>query len=136
MLPLRNLKLENEMTQENKELVLKYLCMAQPYGVKFKDDSEEDSQKLHYVLNEDVYSKKYPRLPYWIETIKPYLRPMLSMTEDEYHELEGLLQKDNFRLNEETAYIEIDWLLKNHFDFMGLIEKDLALDCTGLHIYD
>jgi len=73
------------MTQENKELLLKYLCMALPYGVKFKDESEDELQELHYVLNEDVYSRKYPHLPYWVETIKPYLRPMSSMTKEEIH---------------------------------------------------
>lgn len=28
-----------------------------------------------------------------------------------------------------------DWLNKNHFDYRGLIEKGLAIDCTNLNIY-
>ena len=29
----------------------------------------------------------------------------------------------------------LDYLLKNHFDYRGLIEKGLAIDATGLNIY-
>ena len=29
----------------------------------------------------------------------------------------------------------IDWLNNNHFDYRGLIKKDLAIDATGLNIY-
>ena len=28
-----------------------------------------------------------------------------------------------------------DWYNKNHFDYRGLIEKELAIDATGLNIY-
>lgn len=40
---------------------------------------------------------------------------------------------------EDTEYHDnwesIDYLISNHFDFRGLIEKGLALDATGLNIY-
>lgn len=36
----------------------------------------------------------------------------------------------------ETTIAEIDWLNEHFFDYRGLIEKGLAIDCTGLHIYD
>ena len=29
----------------------------------------------------------------------------------------------------------LDYLIKNHFDYRGLIEKGLAIDATGLNIY-
>ena len=29
----------------------------------------------------------------------------------------------------------IDWLNKNHFDYRNLIDKNLAIDATGLNIY-
>ena len=29
----------------------------------------------------------------------------------------------------------LEWLNKNHFDYRGLIEKGLAIDCTNLNIY-
>ena len=31
--------------------------------------------------------------------------------------------------------LELEWLLKNHFDYRGLIEKGLAIDATGKNIY-
>ena len=30
----------------------------------------------------------------------------------------------------------IDWLNAHHFDYRDLIEKGLAIDATGLNIYD
>jgi hypothetical protein len=30
----------------------------------------------------------------------------------------------------------MDWLLKNHFDYRGLIPKGLAIDATGKGIYN
>ena len=32
-------------------------------------------------------------------------------------------------------YDTIDWFIKNHFDYRGLIPKGIALDATGLNIY-
>lgn len=84
--------------------------------------------------------------PYTIETFKPYLRSMDSMTEDEKSEFETLkrmsvtvvmpngvnrlkpsyvvdLDDDGDGLN--NLY---DWLNINHFDFRGLIKKGLALE--------
>ena len=52
--------------------------------------------------------------------IKPYLRPMSSMTEEEHKEYEQWLP-DGYCID------IIDWLNKNHFDYRGLIPKGLAL---------
>ena len=56
---------------------------------------------------------------------KPYLRPMSSMTEEEENKYNSLnaYEKGIFPHTEEA----FDWLLANHFDFRGLIEKSLAL---------
>lgn len=75
--------------------------------------------------------------------VKPYLRPMSSMTEDEKHECEelGLGYTDEGRYEDEDGtkiYIgssfqlipcieTYDWLNKHQFDYRGLIEKGLAL---------
>ncbi len=89
---------------------------------------------------------------------KPYLFPLSSMTEEqalELYKLFGIKLQDSIgwdyiKINEVTGitfflrkgfdvethlYKLIDWLLKNHFDFRGLIPKGLALDATGLNIY-
>jgi hypothetical protein len=77
-----------------------------------------------------------------IDEIKPYLRPMSSMTEEERDELEILC--DSMSIDDEgnaDIYIAIlknhnpilfntkviDWFNSHHFDYRGLIEKGLAL---------
>jgi hypothetical protein len=102
-------------------------------------------------------------IPYTIEEFTPYLRSMSSMTEEERKEFSKLLVKryceedweghistsycieiDNVYTDDEDgikypsafSMDAIDWLNAHHFDYRGLIEKNLALDCTGLHIYD
>ena len=57
-----------------------------------------------------------------IEDVKPYLRPMSSMTQEEYEEEVSSL----FGWN--TEWEHYDWLNAHHFDYRGLIEKGLALE--------
>lgn len=85
--------------------------------------------------------------------IKPYLFPLSSMTLEQKKELCKVggyeAREEDCGYHSETFYYnmvghenvfypdadDIDWLNKNHFDYRGLIEKDLALDATGLNIY-
>ena len=141
------------INNEKQDLLLKYLCMALLYDVMV------DYEGNIYILNEIDPSCKdigyitariqdVERLMcaenVMIENIRPYLRPMSSMTEEEY------LQYHHIKYNIVTyrhgykrfdvgkfrnvGIIPIkeylDWLLKNHFDFMGLIPKDLAIEVT------
>ena len=114
------------MTQENKELLLKDLCARLPYGVKMSvNDNVEVLQGIHTVDNIVQYSSF---LASEIECCKPYLFPLLSMTEEE-----------RIAISTEFAYGQpqkaIDILNKRHIDYRGLIEKGLAIDATGLNIY-
>ena len=71
-----------------------------------------------------------------IEEIKPYLRSLSSMTEEEKKCLQELSSGLAFRadlLNNVILDIwyrtdAIDWLIAHHFDIRGLIEKGLALE--------
>lgn len=74
-----------------------------------------------------------------IESIKPYLSPMSSMTEEEckeFGELPAIIENVGETLPNVPYYIEvarpeqIDWLNKNMFDYRGLIEQDLAIAVT------
>lgn len=122
------------MTQEEKDLLIKDLCARLPYHVKCKiwlkdGTTEEGLLDLQHnygdVLQDAFYYNK-------IKDIKPYLRPMSSMTEEEKLMYEGLMIGiDNISYMLDV----IDWLNKNHFDYRGLIEKGLAIDATGLNIY-
>ena len=123
------------MTQENKELLLKDLCTRLPYHPRVKvwlkdGTTEEGTLDLEHnygdVLRDTFYYNK-------IVKIKSYLRPMSSMTEEEKLMYEGLMiGTDNISYMLDI----IDWLTAHHFDYRGLIEKSLALDATGLNIYN
>jgi len=67
--------------------------------------------------------------------IKPYLRPMSSMTEEEKKEYNSVVFKHEFYNGDEEniLYYEdfdylMDWLNAHHFDYRGLIEKGLAIE--------
>lgn len=121
------------MTQKDKELLLKDLYARLPYGIKFKADNEEYIREIHYIKDENVYIREYRNLPYWIDTIKPYLRPMSSMTEEESKDF-AMLQTDFYSdgwLYPIAAVNMVDWLNAHHFDYRGLIEKGLALEAPN-----
>lgn len=121
------------MKKEDKELLLKDLCARLPYHVKCKiwlkdGTTEEGLLDLEHnygnVLQDAFYYNK-------IKDIKPYLRPMLSMTEEERKEYELLA---NRCITNSVGFIHFDaqelisWLLKNHFDYNCLIPKGLAIE--------
>lgn len=62
---------------------------------------------------------------YYVEEIKPYLRPMESMTNEEIDEIEKSGLDDPQSLEE--IFRMIDWLNSHHFDYRDLIKKGLAL---------
>ena len=105
------------MRQEDKELLLKDLCARLPYGVICKSNSYRNIlfNSSHISLIES-------------EEIKPYLRPMSSMTEEEKkenkHIAPGIEIENGVRI---PNVHQIDWLNAHHFDYRGLIEKGLAL---------
>ena len=137
------------MTQEDKILLIRDLCGRLPYGVKA------------YIKNWSKLDRKYYEGVYTVESIdsslntivadserssvevivgdddyeiKPYLRPMSNMTEEEKLMYEGLMIGTD---NNITYILDvIDWLNAHHFDYRDLIEKGLAIDATGLNIYD
>ena len=135
------------MTQEEKSLLLKDLCARLPYMVIMNVD----------VLNIDcllcaVYQNKEHSDCVGIgdngiasiERVKPYLRPMSSMTEEERNEVEEIshgwfyINKDGEifpmgRLTDSGEFEDailptFEYFLKRHFDYRGLIEKGLALE--------
>lgn len=149
------------MTQEQKELLLRDLCMRLPYGVKVKIkyyDYEAAWKLLAIYTNGTTYATRdigYPIETYF-EDCKPYLFPLSSMTEEQFEELKvfaDLIYEGNtlelvewndncktleFWLEEIPSHCVIkvfDWLNKNHFDYRGLIPMGLAKDATGLNIY-
>ena len=128
------------MTQEDKELLLKDLCARLPYGVILRQYSctndyyHNSGETIDIPLNELIH----PIFERGFLTIRPYLRPMSSMTEEEKKELEDEINKD-FKLaiiackendisKATSGFYKIDWLNAHHFDYRGLIEKGLAVE--------
>ena len=75
------------MTQEEKQLLLTDLCARLPYGVKINIEyyDLQGNGKLknrNIVLSQNNIGYCFQN-SHWA-SFKPYLRPMLSMTEEEY----------------------------------------------------
>lgn len=136
------------MNREEKELLLKDLCARLPYGVKCErygkayELVEIDIKRgLVYVWRNDWYTPT--SLPYSIkrdDDIRPYLRPMSSMTDEEkkylrlYYFFEDWYSwTDLIHLHYHEVYVDeihqlLDWFNAHHLDYRGLIEKGLALE--------
>ena len=128
------------MTKENKDILLKYLCMALPYDcmLSIAEGGIGGLQWVNVTLNS--YLLYQIEEEDGLEYIKPYLLPMSSMTMEDLQNLSNEIglgvafdnEKYELWLKGHTTILDnslaIDWLLKNHFDFMGLIEKGLALE--------
>lgn len=125
---------ERKMRREDKELLLKDLCSRLPYGVMCKFTDTFDGCEVDNVLQPDDISDMFRHRSHCDSRIhvKPYLRPMSSMTKEEYNEVGDLLKAEDpsLNLNEVMATIEIDWLNAHHFDYRGLIPKGLAIEVT------
>ena len=140
------------MTQENsKQLLLKDLAARLPYGVKIEltwwvmgegtcINTALEPDHIEQLLNDEDGDAE----------IKPYLRPMSSMTEEEFNKLKeysglkydqldlasfqnGTYKCLDFYLSEvpSGAVIRVfDWLNRYHFDYRDLIPMDLAIAVT------
>ena len=131
------------MIQENKDLLLQDLCGRLPYGVKIEVTYSKDSgSSLRARLCCEGINTLDTNILWLFQQsevyIKPYLFHLSSMTEEQkiiygdlcYAVIHSLAWDIQAALNE-----LIDWLNKNHLDYRGLIEKELAIDATGLNIY-
>ena len=138
------------MTQEEKLLLLlKDLSARLPYGVKIKYLYWDEDKGCEYPvpmilddINSDGYIRFYGDIKEgegrgYILTYLPYLRPMLSMTEEEKEEVrqqfcyeweESVTELMYYSIEIGDADCLIDWFLEHHFDFRGLISKGLALE--------
>ena len=137
------------MTQEDKELLLKDLSARLPYGVhcciyNFDGTIRDEDDLVFYCAGANIVTLKgdAKRECFMYHQVKPYLRPMSSMTEEEkddfYDNSEtgdvdtrtdglGLYFRGEFALFEDITYA-IDWLNAHYFDYRHLIEKGLALE--------
>lgn len=118
------------MTQEEKKnLLLRDLCARLPYEpiveyvIKGPGGSINITSKLDTLHIEELLQNSED-----LVEVKPYLRPMSSITEEEKMKL-SLSQIYAFAHYNEIA--KIDWLNEHHFDYRGLIDKGLAIEVTN-----
>ena len=119
------------MTPEQKNLLLKELCARLPYHVivEYKGANVDLTQYARSVK---------------LESCKPYLRPMSSMTDEDVKEIQkinwqfckpenGLIEcfvgdaDDGYCSVSQMARI-INYLNAHHFDYLGLIPMGLAIE--------
>ena len=126
------------MNEQDKQLLLKDLCARLPYEVKVK--TFNNVAKVIGIVNRkgvkratnyiDVLTNEQT---YPIEYIRPYLRPMSSMTKEEIIEFNNIPSTKNYTIVKDdlpwdvSNHKQIGWLNAHHFDYRGLIEKGLAL---------
>lgn len=141
------------MTQEDKELLLKELCARLPYGV-ICSTPEGDGHLCS--INQTLFGNEYginikaTKRSYFSDReceVRPYLRPMSSMTEEEKKEMHEKLSPKGTAIYKEEGistpvshygdwipykYMSrnIDWLNTHHFDYCGLIDMGLAIEVT------
>ena len=143
------------MTQEEKQLLLKDLCARLPYGVKLKYVEDLVVKKeSHTITLNNIYLE---HIINGDTDIKPYLRPLSSMTEEEAEQIIKFIcgdsigiNKINIRQDHITAKVDyligdsetvtvwfddimqsieiFDFLNAHHFDYRGLIPMGLALE--------
>lgn len=141
---------------EQEESLLKVLSAMLPYDVVLHYDSkvEQDDEPLYgirrngnrYLIND----------AYYLNEVKPYLRPMSSMTEKEKKELFELcvcVESEDWEGKKTEYYAAeiaerydpvhfrndfsfypdsraFDWLYAHHFDYRDLIERGMAIAVT------
>jgi hypothetical protein len=118
--------------KEEKQLLLQDLCTRLPYGVKICVDDYictllDINTEMRDKLNEETFhivgfNKSNGGYDFCtISEVKPYLRPMSSMTEEEEDEYDRLVMCN-------ASWVVDDWLNKKHFDYRRLIPMGLALE--------
>lgn len=145
------------MIQNERVLLVKDLCARSPYGVKFRykyiDNFFHESygtSKLegvlppYHIVHSTLTGDEHLKIEE--DEIKPYLFPLSSMTEKQELMLSLIVcrleDSDQWR-DGDMVYVDdryqlgdlLDFYHKNHLDYMGLIDKGLAIDATNLNIY-
>lgn len=118
------------MTQEEKQLLLVDLCARLPYGTICEDIYGNLGTLLDLAPELNSVTLKISELgSTWttdIDKVKPYLRPLSSMTEHEKETYQMFFNEDGLLNTSMDTYL--DWLLEGHFDYRGLIHIGLALE--------
>lgn len=118
------------MEEEDNKLLLTDLCARLPYHVKISYNGYICTLAIYHLedIKNLVLGHKFSR-GYDISdiSIKPFLRPMSSMTDEERKEYEKLRYDQSCSVKEYCTKI-VDFFISHHFDYRGLLEKGLAIE--------
>ena len=132
------------MNKEDKELLLRDLCGRLPYGVMVGYSTKDNPNTLDKIGKIIYVDIRFGMMQMQVESgisyglppsefIKPYLRPMSSMTEEEdkeYWDIDNRSYSCPMEYGHIPASERIDWLNAHHFDYRGLLERGLAIKIT------
>lgn len=119
--------------------------MALPYDLQVKTEGDDEPYTLLAVYpNKDIaliltgvnMDGVYITSKVKIDTIKPFIRPLSSMTKEEEKEFNEQMYNakpysDGKSYNVyEVIGLDINYLNAHHFDYFGLIEKGCAIKVT------
>lgn len=128
--------------EEQKDLLKKDICARLPYGVKVgTTDNDGSLENVWDILWYNTFTEDV-KLTHSIEEadklvdiseVRPYLIPILSMTDEQEAEYNDL---NCYELGVfPSMEASLDYLIENHFDYRNLIDIGLAIDATDLNIY-
>lgn len=109
------------MTPQDKELLFRDLSARLPYGVvcRFEINGHQtpffdaDLQFCEAQPNGTRFVGLTKGHRFNVSKVKPFLRPMSSMTEDEMNEFDKIKLSYHF---DEDGYVLFDWLRSKHFN--------------------
>lgn len=123
--------------------LLNYVCMSVPFELIVQYEGADYYLDGMTSWNEvQLATMDYISLDYTVplSDIKPYLRPLSSITENENEDLYESGGKaywiidSKIRINEcagfKETYRSLIWLVRNHFDCFNLLGQSLAIGVT------
>ncbi len=124
------------MTKQEKQLLLLVdLCARLSFGITLYRITDNSTHRIQYSdITENIDQFSHFLEYSGIENIKPYLRPLSSMTDEEREEFRKVGGVMSYSPQHDTWAISAfapeayDWLNAHQFDYRGLIEMGLALE--------
>ena len=116
------------MKPEDKELLIRDLCARLPYHCRVFYEYVDNLDNKTYGYSLTLNTWCINEFDADKAVVKPYLRPMSSMTEEEKEQIRDFWIDADVKTH---ATQLIDFYNKYHFDYRGLIEKGLALEAPS-----
>jgi len=134
------------MIPEQKKLLIQDLSERHPYGVKV-EYGKGPVKLSDIVIHGDLCTVISLADSMDVENVRPYLRPLSSMTNEEMQELKNITCPNGTAIFDEKYLIcpishfgehisykfmseILSWLKSKHFDYRGLIDLGLAIAVT------